>query len=243
MGGIKLHSKKLFLDQQFKENQKTLFAKRLNEALQKRKTKETLDSLAELFEVERTTVNNWKHGRCLPKQATRRSVARKLNLHENYFEPDYTLEDQDLADARYHWKMDQHYAGYADEIGLDEDFVRFIRNNELFSDMISNLQHIDVLLNSMDPRVPKTQSAFQFTTKVGERFYINEYMIYILRALQGEVEDYIHSLLFKYEQILDEEERIRKNKDMDWIEYYEIGWFARRVKYLEGERLRKKTMF
>ena len=123
-----------------------------------------------------TRFRQWASGRLKEyKKATRRSVARKLNLHENYFEPDYTLEDQDLADARYHWKMDQHYAGCADEIGLDEDFVRFIRNNELFSDMISNLQHIDVLLNSMDPRVPKTQSAFQFTTKVGERFYINEY--------------------------------------------------------------------
>ena len=238
-----MHSKKSFLDKEFEKNQRVIFSKRFNDALENREQKETLDSLAELFDVERTTVNNWKHGKCLPGKAKRRNIARKLEKPENYFEPDYTLEDQDLADARYHWKMDHHYAGCADEIGLDEDFVRFIRNNELFADMISNMQHIDVLLNSMDPRVPQTQSAFQFTTKAGERFYINEYMIYILRTLQGEVEDYIHSLLFKYEQILDEEEIIRKNRDMDWIEYYEIGFFARKVKYLEAERLRKNSMF
>ncbi len=99
--GIKLHHKKSFLDKEFEKNQRVIFSKRLNEALEERDQKETLDSLAELFDVERTTVNNWKHGKCLPGKAKRRNIARKLNKPENYFEPDYTLEDQDLADARY----------------------------------------------------------------------------------------------------------------------------------------------
>ena len=239
-----MHSKKTYLEKQFEENRKVVFSKRLNEVLQERGRKETLDSLAELFDVERTTVNNWKHGRTLPGKAKRRNIAKALALPENYFEPDYNLIDRDIADARHHWEMDQHYAGCGDEIGLDEDFVRFIRNNELFADMISNLQHIDVLLNSMDPRVPKTQSAYQFTDKAGERFYINEYMIYVLRVIQGDVEEYIHMLLLKYAQIMDEEDTAMRNRGLDdWIMYYQSGYFARRVKYLEDEKARKKTMF
>ncbi len=238
-----MHSKKTRLERQFEENQKVVFSKRLKEILQRREPKETLDTLAELFNVERTTVNNWKHGRTLPGKAKRRNIAKALGVPENYFEADYTLTDRDLADERYHWQMDQHYSGCGDEIGLSEHFVAFIRDNELFADIISNLQHIDIGLNSLDPRVPQTKSAYQFTTKAGERFYINEYVIYILRALQGDVENYIHMLLFRYEHILAEEERIRNNKGMSWDQYYERGYFARKVKYLESERIGKKTMF
>lgn len=239
-----MHSKKTFLEKQFEENQKVVFAKRLNEVLQEREHKETLDSLAELFDVERTTVNNWKHGKTLPGKAKRRNIAKALNLPENYFEPDFSLIDRDIADARYHWKMDQHSVACGDEIGLDEDFVRFIRNNDRFPEIISNMQVIDLVLNSMDQRVPRTNSAYQFTDKAGERFYINEYMIYVLRVIQGDVEEYIHMLLLKYAQIMAEEDVSMKNKGLDdWIMYYQSGYFARRVKYLENEKARRKTMF
>jgi hypothetical protein len=95
----------------------------------------------------------------------------------------------------------------------------------------------------MDQRVPRTNSAYQFTTKAGEHFYLNEYMIYVLRVIQSDVEEYIHMLLLKYDQIMKEEDKAMERKGLDdWIMYFESGYFARRIKFAESEKARKKSM-
>ena len=109
--------------------------------------------------------------------------------------------------------------------------------------MISNMQVIDVVLNSMDPRVPQTANPYQFTDKAGEKFYLNEYMITVLRVMQTDVEEYINMLLQRYAKIIDSEYNAMQQKGSPWLFGSGKGYFNWRLKFEEEVNNDKGSMF
>ena len=176
-----------------------------------------------------------------PKER-RKKIALILGAPEDYFERT-DLQDDELISQRHHIKMNMEYALYGDQIGINEHFVQFIRDNREFSDMISNMQVIDVVLNSMDPRVPQTANPYQFTDKAGEKFYLNEYMITVLRVMQTDVEEYINMLLQRYAKIIDSEYNAMQQKGIPWLFGSGKGYFNWRLKFEEEVNNDKGSMF
>ena len=228
--------------EQFRENQKAVFSKKFNALIEKRDKGETYEDLADLLGVNRSTYYNWKVGNVLPGKERRKKIALILGAREDYFERN-DLQENELASKHYHTKMNMEYALYGDQIGINEHFVQFIRDNREFSDKISNMQVIDVVLNSMDPRVPQTENTYQFTDKAGEKFYLNEYMITVLRVMQTDVEEYIGMLLQRYDKIIDAEYNAMQAKGIPWLFGSGKGYFNWRLKFEEEVNGNKEGMF
>ena len=228
--------------EQFRENQKVVFSKKFKALIEKRDKGETYEDLADLLGVNRSTFYNWKFGKRLPGKERRKKIALILGAPEDYFERN-NLQENELVSKRYHAKMNMEYALYGDKIGINEHFVQFIRDNPEFSDKISNMQVIDVILNSMDPRVPQTESTYQFMDKAGEKFYLNEYMITVLRVMQMDVEEYIGMLLQRYDKIIDAEYNAMNAKGVPWLFGSGEGYFNWRLKFAEEIDKNKGSMF
>ena len=228
--------------EQFRENEKVVFAKKFNALIEKRDKGETYEDLADLLGVDRSTFYNWKFGKVLPGKERRKKIALILGAREDYFERiDY--QENELVSKRYHAMLNEEYALYGDEIGINKHFVQFIRDNREFSDKISKMQVIDILMNSMDPRVPQTENPYQFTDKAGEKFYLNEYMIIVLRIMQMDVEEYIGMLLQRYAKIIDAEYNSMREKGIPWLFATGKGYFSWRLKFEEEINKDKGSMF
>lgn len=221
-----------FEREQFKANQKIVFSRKFNALLEKREEKENYETLAELLGIDRSTFYNWKFGKVLPGKEKRKKVALILGAPEDYFERT-DLQDDELISQRHHHRVNEGYALYGNQIGISEHFVRFIRDSKEFSDMISNMQVIDVVLNSMDLRVPQTENTYQFTDQAGEKFYLDEYMITVLRVMQTDVEEYIRMLLMRYAKIIDAEYDALNAKGVPWLFGSAQGYFNWRLKFEE----------
>ena len=172
----------------------------------------------------------------------RKKIALALGVPEDYFERN-DMQDDELVNPQLHTRRNMEYALYGDKIGINEHFVQFIRDNRDFSDVIANIQEIDILMNSMDPRVPQTSNAYQFTDKAGERFYLNEYMITVLRVMQMDVEEYINMLLQRYTKIIDAEYNAMHDKGVPWLFGSGTGYFNWRLKFEEEVNGTKESMF
>ena len=105
------------------------------------------------------------------------------------------------------------------------------------------MQVIDVVLNSMDPRVPQTANTYQFTDKAGEKFYLDEYMIAVLRVMQMDVEEYIGMLLQRYDKIINAEYNAMQAKGIPWLFGSGKGYFNWRLKFDEEINKDKGSMF
>lgn len=228
--------------EQIKQNRRSVFAKKFNALIEKRGRGESYDDFANLFGVDRGTFYNWKFGKVLPGKEKRKKIALALGVSEDYFERN-DMQDDELVNPQLHTRRNMEYALYGDKIGINEHFVQFIRDNKEFSDMISNMQVIDILMNSMDPRVPQTDNTYQFTDKAGERFYLNEYMITVLRVMQMDVEEYINMLLQRYAKIIDAEYNAMHDKGVPWLFGSGTGYFNWRLKFEEEVNGTKGSMF
>lgn len=228
--------------EQFRANQKVVFAKKFNALIEKRDKGETYEDLADLLGVNRSTYYNWKVGNVLPGKERRKKIALILDAREDYFERN-DLQENELASKRYHTKVNMEYALYGDQIGINKHFVQFIRDNLEFTDKLSNMQVIDVIKNSMDPRVPQTENPYQIKNKAGEKHYLNEYMITVLRVMQMDVEEYIGMLLQRYEKIIDAEYNAMHEKGIPWLFGSGKGYFNWRLKFDEEINKDKGSMF
>jgi len=228
--------------EQFRENQKVVFSKKFNALIEKRDKKETYDDLAALLGVDRSTYHNYKFAGTLPGKERRKKIALILGAPEDYFERN-DLQENELVSKRHHTKLNTEYALYGDKIGINEHFVQFIRDNPEFSDKISNMQVIDIGLNSMDPRVPQTENPYQIKNKAGEKHYLNEYMITVLRVMQMDVEEYIGMLLQRYDKIIDAEYNAMHEKGIPWLFGSGKGYFNWRLKFDEEINKDKGSMF
>ena len=237
-----MNSMSKFEQEQFKANKKVVFARKFKTLIEKRGGKENYEAMAELLGVDRSTFYNWKFGKVLPGKEKRKKIALILGAPEDYFERT-DLQDDELISQRHHTKMNMEYALYGDQIGINEHFVQFIRDNREFSDKISNMQVIDVVLNSMDPRVPQTANTYQFTDKAGEKFYLDEYMIAVLRVMQMDVEEYIDMLLQRYDKIINAEYNAMQAKGIPWLFGSGKGYFNWRLKFDEEINKDKGSMF
>ena len=74
---------------------------------------------------------------------------------------------------------------------------------------------------------------YQFANLSGERFYINEYMINVLRVLQDDVEKFITEKMKEYDPIIDAEFHERREL---FNGIYPDGYFWRKARIIEHSR-------
>ena len=214
-----------------RENKRNIFKQQFNQLLAMQSKRYTLDELSDILQRDRGTINNWKHGYSLPGQKTIEEIEQAFEV-PGYFDR-MDLFQRELANPDHHRQMNQEAARYGKQLGLSENFVRFLRDNPDISDRISYMQPTDAVLNSFDVRVPNMNMTYQFTNHNGERSYINPYMINVLRVLQSEVEEFIHKKLDEYEPIITEEYDKGASDILD--ETFPRGYFRRKVRKLNDQ--------
>ena len=213
---------------QQRTNRKTIFKEQFNKLLKKQEKHYTLDALADKININRGTINNWKHGHSLPGKKNIQKIEEAFGV-PGYFQL-MDLHQQELADPEHHIKMNESSALYGKQVGISESFVRFLRDNPQLAHRIGNTQPTDAVLNSFDRRVLNMNLTYQFALQTGERIYINPYMINVLRTIQDDVEHFIQSKLDEYDPIIEKEWKAGSSDIID--EKYPYGYFCRKVKEL-----------
>ena len=220
---------------QQRNNRRAVFKEQFNKLLEKQGKHYTLDALADKIDINRGTINNWKQGHSLPGKKNIQKIEKAFGV-PGYFQL-MDLHQQELADPEYHRKLNLSSAEYGNHIGICESFVRFLRDIPQLADTIGHLQPTDAVLNSFDRRVLNMNLTYQFANLSGERFYINEYMINVLRVLQNDVEEFITEKLKEYDPIIDTEFHERKEL---FNGSYPDGYFWRKARIIEHNK-RKGT--
>lgn len=191
---------------QFSENRKLIFAKQLKAIMVNRKDengkKLSQASLARILFVERETVSRWINGKNCPLNDS--LIMSKLcdyfHVPPEYFTSiDYEEEGLTIIDKEMHKRLNEACETTAKQIGLESSFVRFLKSNPKYADIIIRYSSVDCILQSFSPSVPKLEeNTYQFISSSGEKIYPSDDVLYMLRVIQRDVYDQINYLLHKY---------------------------------------------
>ena len=209
-------------------NRKAVFKEQFNKLLEEQEKHYTLDALADKIDINRGTINNWKHGHSLPGKKNIQKIEAAFGV-PGYFQL-MDIHQQELTDPEYHRRMNLSSALYGDQVGISESFVRFLRDNPQLAHRIGYIQPTDAILNSFDRRVLNMDLTYLFALQTGERLYINPYIINVLRVLQDDVEHFIQNKLNEYEPIIEKEWKAGASEIIS--ETYPYSFFCRKVREL-----------
>lgn len=183
------------------ESKKMIFAKKLKALFDDWKENHpgfTQEMLGKAVNAERVTVNGWLHGKTYPSGSYLDSLCEFFSVPPTYF--DSTEEELIYTDEQRHKDLDQLCRRSADHVGLSESFVRFIKENPALADLVIAASWVNPVVNPPDSNVPETDSPYQFTSSTGVRIYLPDEVIFMLRCVQRDLEEYAGFLIRKYSQ-------------------------------------------
>ena len=189
---------------QFEEQRKRLFAEKLKSLMSGRINSRgkplTQDDLASALHASRFTVTGWLNGRAYPSGSYVSSLCEFFGVPPTFFDP----EEGELVytDEARHKELNQLCRKTADRIGLRESLVQFIKETPALADLVASVSWVHSVVNPPDSRVPDNGSAFQYVTSSGARFYLPDDVLYMLRCVQRDLEEYSAFLLRKYSPVI-----------------------------------------
>ena len=183
------------------ESKKMIFAKKLKSLFDDWKENHpgfTQEALGRAVNAERVTVNGWLHGKTYPSGSYLESLCEFFSVPPTYF--DASEDELIYTDEQRHKDLEQMCRRAADHVGLSESLVRFVRECPALADLVISASWVNPVVNPPDSKVPETDSPYQFTSSTGVRIYLPDDVIFMLRCVQRDLEEYAAFLIRKYSQ-------------------------------------------
>lgn len=205
---------------QFDENRKKVFGRKLKELIDKwAKTngvRNRHDTLAAEFHVARETISAWANGRNLPSDETIKEICKFFSVTPNYFDPDLSVNegkvenDLILADKEYHIQMAKDCELTAKEIGLEPSLLELLKTSPQISDRIMSVSWVDAYAQpfELEREVPDNPDeklrCYQFVSSVGQKVYVPDEVLYMLRVVQRDLLEYAGFLVDKWSKVIED---------------------------------------
>lgn len=190
---------------QFEQNRRDALGKKLRELMDNWRAahpgeKLTDDTLAAAVHASRESVNGWKNGKAFPSGTYLSDLCSFFGVPPTYFDP---AEDQLIfTDEQRHRDIENLCRRVAAHIGLSESLLRFIKERPGLADLVISASWVNPVTNPPDSKVPDSSSAFQFESSSGVRIYLPDEVLYMLRCVQRDLEEYAAFLIRKYSRTI-----------------------------------------
>jgi transcriptional regulator with XRE-family HTH domain len=191
---------------QFDKNRKTAFARKLRglmEGWEKSHGKKlTQGDLAAAVFVSRESLNGWLQGKTFPVDSAISGLCTFFGVPPTYFAPDE--EELIYTDEERHKELDARCRKIADRIGLSESLLQFCKERPDLADLLISASWVNPVINPPDSKIPDSDSVYQFVSSSGVRVYLPKDVLYMLRCVQRDLEEYSSFLIRKYSQTISE---------------------------------------
>jgi len=199
---------------QFDENRKSVFSKKLRslmEGYKKTHEKFTQGDLASAINASREAVVGWFNEKFYPSDTYISALCEFFGVPPTYFEP----EEGELifTDEQRHRDLEALCRRNADYVGLSVSLLQFIKERPGLADLVISASWVNPVVNPPDSKVPNTDSPFQFESSSGVRIYLPDEVIYMLRLVQRDLEEYAGFLIRKYSQTISDYRRPSAGQD------------------------------
>ena len=192
---------------QFENNKKKIFAEQLRNIMKeygkKHGARITQEDLAEVVGVARETISFWLRAKSYPGAEYIKKLSKFFVVPPQYFEG--IEEGQTLVDERIHKALEDEAEKTARKIGLSSGLVTFIKENPTLADAVVAASWVDAGLQSFSPNVPELpENTFQIKASSGVKIYPPDEVLYMLRVVQRDLEEYALFLIQKWSKIIQE---------------------------------------
>jgi hypothetical protein len=185
---------------QFSDSQKLIQSERLNE-LKKRwenahGQKLTDQMIADSVHVSRETVTKWRGGKNRIDSACLPALCEFFSVPASYFAP--RVPERLLVDEDFHRQLADECKRTAENIGLDDGFLSFIKSTQKLADSVISSACIDCIIQPDSNSVPEFDSLYQFISSTGAKIYLPDDSLYMLRLVQRDLSEYALFLIWKW---------------------------------------------
>lgn len=196
---------------QFDKNRKKAFAQKLKDLISGWEAshpgeKLSQQRLGDAISGSRESVSGWLTGKSYPNSSAISALCDFFSVSPQYFDP----EAEDLfTNEQRHREYSAYCKQLADHIGLRESFVRFVKESPGLADLVVKASWVNPVYNPPDKDVPRNpdDSPYQFESSNGVRVYLPDDVLYMLRCVQRDAEEYSAFLLQKYSQTISDHHR------------------------------------
>ena len=218
---------------QFEENKKKVFAKKLKGLMkawsQKNGRKLTQDMLASKLFVSRETVSAWLNEKNYPPKGTIQMICKFFSVPENYFRPRFIYNDEEfydeslLMDEEYHIRLGKQCEKAAQDIGLNPAFLQFIKDSPTIQDRIMVVSEMSdsecpCEIVRMPDNPDERLRVYQFAGSNGEKVYLPQDVLSMLRVVQRDLLEYAEFLVNKWSKVF--EDIYECNEGKEWHHHF-----------------------
>lgn len=191
----------------YDDNRKMIFAARLKKLMKdwEKGNNEPLTQkrLAEKLHYSRKSVNGWLTEKRIPDKKTIAELCGFFSVPADYFS--VQLEDEIFVNESWHKELAAEAETTALNIGLSANFLQFIKENPSLADAVLSHARYDALIQSDSPAVPENKGCpYQFIGSNGEKIYLPEEMLLLLRIVQRDLIEYAGFLIQKWSKLISE---------------------------------------
>ena len=222
---------------QFEENTRKVFSEQLKtiiDSWEKANGKKlSQQTLADTLHVSRETVSRWVNGRNAPLD-DKKMMADLCNFFSvplAYFSKSNYEDGWTMIDMDTHILLNEHCKRVAEKIGLRPSFVSLLKDVPELADSVIHTSCIDAQQQSVSPDVPAIPDhLYQFVSSTGIKIYPPDDVLYMLRVVQRDMDEYLLFLFSKYRKEYDKYmNRVkniqRKSKNNTIVETQKRGCF------------------
>ena len=175
--------------------------------------------------VSRETVSRWVNGRNTPldDEAKMASLCDFFSVPRAYFSKNNYEDGWTMIDMETHRELNERCEGVAKKIGLRPTFVSMLKEVPELADSVIQVSRVDMYMQSFSPDVPAIpEHTFQFVSSTGVKIYPSNDVLYMLRVIQRDMDEYLQYLFSKYSKEYDNydeqvKEFTRKTKNQEII--------------------------
>ncbi len=194
---------------QFENNKKKMFAETLRDLIKdyekQHGEKLTQEVFAEKMGVVRETISYWLNGKSYPGTEAIDRMCTFFALPHNYFSTIGEDEGLTLTSKKMHDDLQREAEETANKIGLKSGLYAFIKENPALADAIVAASWVDAGLQSFNPNVPELPDhTFQIKASSGVKIYPPDEVLYMLRVVQRDLEEYALFLIQKWSKVIQE---------------------------------------
>ena len=194
----------------YDDNRKMIFAARLKKLMKdwEKVNHEPLTQkrLAEKLHYSRKSVNGWLTEKRIPDKKTIAELCGFFSVPAEYFS--VQLEDEIFVNESWHKELAAEAETTALNIGLSTNFLQFIKENPSLADAVLSHARFDALLQSDNPAVPENKGCpYQFIGSTGEKIYLPEEILLLLRIVQRDLTEYAEFLIHKWAKVISDSEK------------------------------------